>query len=439
VNRTGVIDELELRVARKLQARILPFVILLYFVSFLDRVNVGFAALSMSAALHLTPGMLGFGGGIFFVGYIAVQVPSNLAMMRVGARSWIARVVVAWGLVSMASAFVVGPHSFYVLRFLLGVTEAGFFPGTLLYLSLWFPARQRAAAIAAFMAAAPLSTAVGSPISGALMELPTSLGLANWQWLFLLEGLPAVVLGFLTLKVLTDRPEQATWLKDDERSWLIETLARERAANQSQKANAAVAWATLRDPRVLALAVIYSGTSAGLYAVGLWSPLIIKQFGYSALTIGWINAVPSVIAAAGMIFWARSSDRLLERSWHVAIPCLLGCAGMIWAGDAQAAWAVVAALTVVSFGSNAPKGPIWALPSIFLSGANAAAGIAWINSMGNIGGLVGPWLIGLIKERWGSYTGGLDVVAAMMALSAVLMLALRGPIERRNPGKVRAS
>lgn len=438
MNRTDVSDELELRVARKLQARILPFVILLYFVSFLDRVNVGFAALSMSTAIHLTPGMLGFGGGIFFVGYIVVQVPSNLIMMRVGARSWIARVVVAWGLVSMASAFVVGPHSFYALRFLLGVTEAGFFPGTLLYLSLWFPARQRAAAIAAFMAAAPLSTAVGSPISGALMELPAFFGLANWQWLFLLEGLPAVLLGFLTLRVLTDRPEQATWLKDEERTWLIETLARERASSQPQKANVAAAWTTLRDPRVLALAVIYSGTSAGLYAVGLWSPLIIKQFGYSAFTIGWINALPSVVAAAGMLLWARNSDRLLERSWHVAIPCLLGCAGLIWAGDASAIWIVVAALTVVSFGSNAPKGPIWALPSIFLSGASAAAGIAWINSMGNIGGLIGPWLIGLIKERWGSYRGGLDVVAAMMALSAVLMLALRRQIEQRNAEKMRA-
>lgn len=435
MNRTDLSTGLELRVGRKLQARILPFVILLYFVSFLDRVNVGFAALSMSSALHLTPGMLGFGGGIFFVGYIVVQVPSNLVMLRVGARSWIARVVVAWGIVSAASAFVVGPYSFYAMRFLLGVTEAGFFPGTLLYLSLWFPARQRAVAIAAFMAAAPLSTAVGSPISGALMELPRLLGLANWQWLFILEGLPAVLLGFLTLKVLTDRPEQATWLDQDERTWLIETLARERAAGHPQKASSAAAWATLRDPRVLALAVIYSGTSAGLYAVGLWSPLIIRQFGYSALTIGWINAIPSVVAAAGMILWARNSDRLLERTWHVAIPCLLGCVGLVWAGHAQAALSVVLALTIVSFGANAPKGPLWALPGVFLSGAGAAAGIAWINSMGNIGGLIGPWLIGWIKERWGSYAGGLYVVGAMMALSALLMLALSHQIEQRGGGR----
>lgn len=433
MNSPGITGALETRVARKLQTRILPFVILLYFVSFLDRVNVGFAALSMSTAIGLTPAMLGFGGGIFFVGYIVVQVPSNLAMLRVGVRVWIARVVVAWGLVSAASAFVTGPHSFYAMRFLLGVAEAGFFPGTLLYLSLWFPARQRAAAIAAFMAAAPLSTAVGSPISGALMELPNFLGLANWQWLFILEGLPAVMLGFLALKVLTDRPEQATWLDADERAWLIETLARERAASQPQKPGARAAWAALRDPRVLALAAIYSGTSAGLYAVGLWSPLIIHQFGYSALTIGWINAVPSVVAAVGMILWARHSDRRLERTLHVAIPCLLGCLGLVWAGNAHTALAVVLALTVISFGSNAPKGPLWALPGVFLSGASAAAGIAWINSMGNIGGLIGPWLIGWIKGRSGSYSGGLYVVGAMMGLSALLMLAFSAQIEEKKP------
>ncbi len=432
MNPDGSSADLEARVERKLQLRILPFVILLYFVSFLDRVNVGFAALSMNAAIGLTPAMLGFGAGIFFVGYIAVQVPSNLIMMRVGARAWIARVVIAWGLISAASAFVTDPYSFYVMRFLLGITEAGFFPGTLLYLSLWFPARQRALAIAAFMAAAPLSQAVGSPISGALMEMPRSLGLANWQWLFILEGLPAVLLGFLALKVLTDRPEQAAWLAGDERAWLIATLAAERAQGRQHKSSAAAAMATLRDPRVLALALIYSGTSAGLYAVGFWSPLIIHQFGFSALAIGWINAVPSVVAAAGMIAWARHSDRTLERSWHVAVPCLLACAGLVWAGSAQTAVAVVLALTIVNFGSNAPKGPVWALPSMFLSGAGAAAGIAWINSLGNIGGFIGPWLIGLIKQRWGSYAGGLYAVGAMMALSAALMLALSRQVERKD-------
>ena len=224
--------DIETRVMRKLRGRILPFVMLLYFVSFLDRVNVGFAAFSMNKAIGLTSSMFGFGSGIFFLGYIIFQVPANLILLRVGARVWIARVVIAWGLVSVASAFVVGPHSFYALRFLLGLAESGFFPGTILYLSLWFPARERAQAIAVFMAAAPLSTAIGSPISGALMELPKFLGLMNWQWLYIIEALPAIVLGFLTYKVLTDRPEEATWLNAEERAWLVTTLAAETPGKQ---------------------------------------------------------------------------------------------------------------------------------------------------------------------------------------------------------------
>jgi len=404
---------------------------LLYLVCFLDRANVGFAALSMNQALGLTPAMFGFGGGVFFVGYIAFQVPSNMMMLRVGARGWIARVVVAWGIVSMASAFVVGPWSFYAMRLLLGVAEAGFFPGTLLYLNLWFPVRQRAVAIAAFMAAAPLSSAIGSPISGALMEMPRIAGLANWQWLYILEGFPAILLGLLTLRALTDTPEQAAWLSADEGTWLQNTLAAERADNQSHASTFAAVLAVLRDPRVLALAVVYSGTSAGLYAIGFWAPLLIKQFGYSALTVGWLNALPGVVAVVGMLAWARHSDRTLERIWHVTLPCVLGCAGLIWAGYAQAVPAVILALAIASFGVNGSKPPLWAMPAMFLSGAGAAAGIALINSLGNLGGFAGPMLIGWLKQRMGSYAAGLDAVGAMMALSAVLMLAMKRRITDR--------
>lgn len=418
-------SNIEARVTRRLQLRILPFVMLLYLVCFLDRANVGFAALSMNQALGLTPEMFGFGGGVFFIGYIAFQVPSNLMMLRVGARSWIARVVVLWGIVSMASAFVVGPWSFYAMRLLLGVAEAGFFPGTLLYLNMWFPVRQRAVAIAAFMAAAPLSSAVGSPVSGALMELPRIAGLANWQWLYIFEALPAIVLGFLTLKVLTDTPEQATWLNEEECAWLVNTLQTERAKDSSHPTSGAAVWAVLRDPRVLMLALIYSGTSAGLYAIGFWAPLLIKQFGFSALMVGWLNALPSVVAVVGMMVWARNSDRTLERIWHVTIPCLLGCAGLVWAGYAQAALAVILALAVASFGVNGAKPPLWAMPGMFLSGASAAAGIALINSLGNLGGFAGPLLIGWLKQRVGSYSAGLDAVGAMMALSAVIMMMMR--------------
>ena len=271
---------------------------------------------------------------------------------------------------------------------------------------------------------------MGSPISGALMELPPFAGLANWQWLFLIEALPAILLGFLTLKVLTDTPEQATWLEHDERAWLTGTLAAERRRRPAQGNSLAALWAVLRDPRMLAIALVYSGTSAGLYSLGFWSPLLIKQFGYSAIAVGWLNALPSVVAVVGMVLWALHSDRTLERTWHVAIPCLLGCAGLVWAGYAHAALAVILALAIASFGVNGAKRPVWAMQSLFLSGASAAAGIALINSLGNLGGFLGPMMLGWIKERWGSYAGGLCVVGAMMAFSAVAILALRRRIEK---------
>jgi ACS family tartrate transporter-like MFS transporter len=419
-----MILDLETRVVRKLMRRILPFVMLLYFVSFLDRVNVGFAAFSMNKAIGLTPATFGFGGGIFFVGYFLFEVPSNLILYRVGARLWIARVMLSWGLVSAACAFATGPRSFYALRFLLGAAEAGFFPGVIYYLSQWFPVRQRAVAVAAFMVAAPLSITIGSPISGALMELPTIAGLSNWQWLYILEALPAIVLGFVVLWVLSDSPENAKWLEPDERAWLAATLQAENAESRSRTGHHQTVWAALWDPRVLVLALIYSGTSAGLYAVGLWAPLIVRQFGYSPLATGWLNAVPGVVAIAAMIAWARHSDRTLDHAWHVAIPCLAAGIGFVWGGIAHSIIGVILALTLMTVGSNAAKPPLWAMPSLFLSGAGAAAGIAWINSLGNLGGFAGPFLIGWLKDRWGSYAGGLYAVGVMLALSAAVMLAL---------------
>jgi MFS transporter, ACS family, tartrate transporter len=422
---------LEARVVRKITWRILPFVMLLYFVSFLDRVNVGFAAFTMNKAIGLTPTMFGLGGGIFFLGYFLFEVPSNLILYRVGARLWIARVMVTWGIVSVASAFVTGPHSFYILRFLLGLAEAGFFPGIILYLSVWFPARHRAAAAAAFMAAAPLSTAIGSPISGALMELPAYAGLSNWQWLFIIEALPAILLGFVVLRVMTDRPEEAHWLQPEERAWLVATLHAEHANSNSRSAHTVGVWRALRDPRVLALSLIYLGTSAGLYALGLWSPLILRQFGFSPLAVGWINAVPSAVAIVGMIAWARHSDRTLERTWHVILPCVAACIGFVWGGITRTVVGVILALVLMNLGVNAAKAPLWAMPTMFLSGASAAAGIALINSIGNLGGFIGPFVIGWLKEKWGSYTGGLYVVAATLAVSAVVTLVLsRWPRQR---------
>jgi ACS family tartrate transporter-like MFS transporter len=419
-----MIADLEARVSRKLMLRIIPFVMLLYFVSFLDRVNVGFAAMTMNKAIGLSPTAFGLGGGLFFIGYFLFEVPSNLILHRVGARLWIARVMVTWGIVSAASAFVAGPTSFYALRFVLGVAEAGFFPGIILYLSLWFPVRQRAVAAAWFMAAAPISTAIGSPLSGAIMKLPPLAGLADWQMLYILEAIPAILLGFVVLKYMTDSPSKAHWLQPEERAWLMAKLKTEADARASHAGHTAGALSALRDPRVLALALIYFGTSAGLYTLGLWAPLIIRQYGFGSFETGLIAGIPGVLAVIAMVLWARHSDRTEERTWHVVLPCVLACLGFVLVGGASTALMVILALVVVNIGISAAKAPLWAMPSVFLSGAGAAAGIAMINSVGNLGGFVGPFVIGWLKNLTGSYSAGLYVVAATLAVSAIVTLML---------------
>jgi MFS transporter, ACS family, tartrate transporter len=417
-------SDLETRVSRKLMWRIIPFVMVLYFISFLDRVNIGFAAMTMNKAIGLSPTAFGLGGGLFFVGYFLFEVPSNLILHRVGARLWIARVMVTWGIVSAASAFVVGPNSFYILRFLLGIAEAGFFPGIILYLSLWFPVKQRAVAAAWFMAAAPISVAIGSPLSGAIMQMPPMFGLADWQMLYIVEAVPAVIFGLLVLKYLTDAPSKAQWLQTDEREWLIAKLKSEADAKQSHVGHTSGAMSALRDPRVLALALIYFGTSAGLYTLGIWAPLIIREFGFTPWQTGLLTGVPSVVAVVAMILWAKHSDRTEERTWHVVIPCVIACVGFIFAGQASTALFVVLALVAVNVGISSAKAPLWAMPSSFLSGVGAAAGIAMINSLGNLGGFVGPFAIGWLKNVTGGYAAGLYVVAATLAVSAVVTLLL---------------
>ncbi|MBN3724630.1 MFS transporter [Burkholderia sp. Ac-20379] len=429
-------QEIEHRVGRKLMWRIIPFVMLLYFVSFLDRVNVGFAAISMNHDIGLSPSAFGLGGGLFFIGYFLCEVPSNLILHRVGARLWIARVMVTWGLVSGLSAFVTGPHSFYLLRFLLGVSEAGFFPGIILYLSQWFPTRQRAVAAAWFMAAAPISTAIGSPLSGAIMQLPSVFGLADWQMLYLIEAVPAVILGFVVLRRMTESPAKATWLDADERNWLIGKLAAEAGARAASGGQTSGAWNALRDPRVLALALVYFGTSAGLYTLGLWAPMIVRQYGFGAFSTGLMTGLPSILAGVAMIAWARHSDRTGERVWHVVLPCLLAFAGFVIAGHASGGLAIVVALAIVNIGISAAKAPLWAMPGQFLTGAGAAAGIALINSLGNLGGFVGPTAIGWLRAATGSYAAGLYVVGATLVVSALVTLligraqTLAGPVSR---------
>jgi ACS family tartrate transporter-like MFS transporter len=414
--------ELEKRVLRKITLRIVPFVMLLYFIAFIDRVNIGFAALTMNKDLGFSPTVFGFGAGIFFLGYFLFEVPSNLVLDKVGARIWIARVMITWGLISGAMAFVQGPNSFYTLRFLLGAAEAGFFPGIILYLSYWFPARQRAAVTAIFMAAAPLSTVLGSPVSGALLEMHGVLGLSGWQWMFIVEAVPALILGVVVLFYMTDRPEKAKWLRDDERRWLVNTMNAE-AANKAGTASHSV-WHGLADLRVIALSLVYFGTSAGLYTLGIWAPQIIKEFGLSSLQVGFLNALPGIVAVVAMVLWARHSDRTGERTWHVVGACVLASLGLMFAGFAGTVLAVLLALTLVNIGISSAKPPLWSMPTMFLSGSAAAAGIATINSIGNLGGFVGPAMIGWIKDLTGSFQGGLYFVAGLLVLSAVLTLIL---------------
>lgn len=429
-------SELEKRVLYKISWRIVPFIMLLYFIAFLDRVNIGFAALEMNKDLGFSSTVFGFGAGIFFLGYFLFEVPSNLILDKVGARIWIARVMITWGIVSGLMAFVQEVTGFYVLRFLLGVAEAGFFPGIILYLSFWFPARRRAAVTALFMAAAPLSTALGSPISGALLELHGLMGLSGWQWMFLIEAAPAVIFGIVVLFYLTDHPEKAAWLTQEERSWLVGTMTDERKAGGARTGHSV--WVGLADIRVLALALVYFGTSAGLYTLGIWAPQIIKQFGLSSLEVGFLNAVPAVIAVVAMVFWARHSDKTNERTWHVVFTCLLAAAGLAFASGASGVAAVLVALTLVNIGINCSKPPLWSMPTLFLSGPAAAAGIATINSIGNLGGFVGPSMIGWIKDATGGFAGGLYFVAGLLVMSALMTLILARSADN-TPGAASAA
>lgn len=414
--------ELQRRTLMRVSLRIVPLIMVLYFISYLDRINLGFAALSMKGDLGLTSSAFGFGAGIFFWGYFLFEVPSNIALNKVGARVWIARIMLTWGVVSAGMAFVQGETSFYVMRFLLGAAEAGFFPGIILYLSYWFPASRRARVIAFFMAAAPISTAIGSPISAALLQLHGVWGVEGWKWLFVLEAMPAIVFGIFVFFYMTDRPEQATWLRDDERNWLVNTM-NEEASRKAASAKHSILGG-LSSPRVLALAFVYFGTSAGLYTLGIWAPLMIKQMGASIMELGILNAIPPIVSVIAMILWSRHSDRTGERSWHVVLACLVAAIGLVLAAGASSLPGIVAALVVVNIGISSAKPPLWSMPTAFLSGGAAAAGIATINSIGNLGGFAGPAMIGWIKTRTGSYSGGLYFVAGLLVLSCVLTLIL---------------
>lgn len=423
---TAVDAGIEARVISRLMWRLMPFLFLLYIVAYLDRINVSFAILQMRGQLQLSDRAYGRAAGIFFAGYFFFQLPSNLLLVRVGVRRWITGLMVTWGLVSCSMIFIRGPVSFYTLRFLLGVAEAGFFPGMILYLRQWFPASARARAVAWFMTANPLAGVVGSPISGALLGLRGG-GLAGWQWLFLMEGLPAIVLGAAVYWVLTDCPENASWLAEPERSWLVETLAREQQElpHEGSIRKKEGIWAVLSSARTWLLSVIFFGVATCMYGVTLWLPTVIRTLSHlSYFETGVVAAIPYVIAAVVMVTAGMSSDRTGERRWHTALPAFAGAAALAVAAYSSAAALVIGGIGLGMIGAEAMLGPFWAMATARLRGTSAAAGIAVINSIGNLGGYFGPYIIGRASSLGGGFRGGLLAIGATLALSGAIAAVL---------------
>jgi MFS transporter, ACS family, tartrate transporter len=412
-------SELERSTIRAISWRLIPFLGLAYFFSYLDRVNLSFAALTMNAELKFSPTIFAWGAGIFFIGYFIFEVPSNLALEKFGASRWIARIMVSWGIISASMAAVSGVWSFYSLRFLLGVAEAGFFPGIILYLTYWYPAEYRARFLAAFAIAVPLSSVIGAPISGLLLGLDGAMGLRGWQWLFIIEGVPSVLLGIITWFYLTDRPAKAHWLTAEQRAWLSAKLENEIAAKKA--AQQLTLGQALSSRRVITLSLIYFGFVGALYGMQFWLPQIVKAFGFSNAQTGFVTAVPYLFGTVAMILWARHSDAKRERVMHVGLPLLLTAAALGVCGYMDSPRVTMVALIVAAIGIFCTFGVFWTLPTAWLSGSAAAGAIALINSIGNLAGFGGPYLIGWVKEATGSTSTGLLVLAALPLIGGLLV------------------
>ncbi len=423
-------DEIETRTIRKVMWRLVPFLIVCYFVAYLDRVNVGFAKLQMNAALGLSEEAYGLGAGLFFIAYFLLEVPSNLALNKFGARLWIARIMLSWGIISALFAFI-APISratglsnewvFYILRFLLGLAEAGFFPGIIFYLTLWFPSVYRARVVALFMLAIPFSSIIGAPISGALLNI-TGAGLDGWHWLFLLEAVPSIVMAFVVILYLTDRPALATWLADDEKAWLETRLDTER--ERAISADHPGIGKALADPRVLACAFVYFCLNAASYGVAFFLPTIVKGFGVGNVQTGLLSALPFVFGAIGMVLLGRSSDRTLRRREHLCFAMIVAAIGVAGAGLVSNPVLVLGLLCLGQIGVSATPPLMWPIPTAFLTGSSAAAGIAAINSIGNLSGFFGPFVMGYLKDRTGSFTDGLLVLGACTLAGGIVAMTL---------------
>ena len=413
-------QELRSSALRKNTWRLLPLLTLAFIFNYIDRTSVGFAALTMNKDLGLTATQFGWGAGILFAGYCLFEVPSNLALYKFGARRWLARIMITWGLAAAGTAFVGGPTSFYILRFLLGVAEAGFFPGVTLLLAGWFRAQYRVRVLALFMLGVPLSSVIAGPMSAWLLSFNGLAGMTGWQWLFLVQGLPAMIIGFFVLAYLRDHPKDAEWLTPEERAELLAMLE-EEPRDKPKKA----LWGALKDGRVLLLAAIQFGFVLGSYGIGIWLPLILKQQGLSTMAVGYLSTVPYIAAVVGMILWARVVDKTGKKILNLSLACLLGAIGLAASTFAKELAPELAGISVAVVAVSSARAIFWTIPTRFLTGVAAAGGLAFINSIGTLGGFAGPYLVGAMKDVTGSFSAGIWAMAAILTLSAILASSLK--------------
>jgi ACS family tartrate transporter-like MFS transporter len=435
-------DAVETSAMRKIYWRLLPFAVLSYFLAYIDRINVSFAGLTMRDDLAMSAAAFGFALGTFYWGYSVFELPSNLIMERVGARLWIARIMITWGILAIATAAVSGSTSFGIVRFLLGVAEAGFFPGLILYFTYWFPSYHHARIVSGFLIGLPIAVALGAPISTALLGLDGLFGLRGWQIMFIAEGLPTVVIGVVTFFVLTDRPEQARFLSQDEKNWLGATLRAERRAKEAVRSF--TLWQALVNPKVLLLSLNYLGIVTASLGMLFFIPQIIKELGtFSNMTVGWLTMIPYICGGISMVTWGYFSDRVGERRWNLLAACVVSTIGLIIAGMTMGTWWALVGMSVAAIGFYGSKGPFWSMPPMFLTGMAAAGAIAWINSIGNLGGFFGSWYVGFMKDLTGSYAGGLYGLALFGVVSAFVcafFLHIPDPnTAERVPGALRAA
>jgi len=406
---------------RKVYLRLLPFAIICYVLAYIDRINSSFAALTMRGDLNMSAADFGFAVGTFYWAYFLFEVPSNVIMEKVGARIWIARIMITWGIFATATAFVTGTTSFAILRFLLGMGEAGFFPGLILYFTYWFPARHHARIVSGFLVGLPIAVAAGAPISTGLMSLHGLFGLKGWQIMFIAEGLPTIALGILCYFVMTNKPEQATFLTKEEKDWLTNKIASERKAKEAVRTYSMLE--SMWNPKVLLLALNYFGIVTASLGMLFFIPQIIKSLGTVAnsnMTVGWLTMIPYICGGIALVVWGRVSDRMNERRWNLLLACVLSTGGLVMAGLTMGTWWALVGMSLAAMGFYGSKGPFFAMPPMFLSGTALAAGFAWINSIGNLGGFFGPWWIGIMKDATGSYSGGLYGLALLSLVSAVV-------------------